>query len=276
MGGVKDSLDRPMVSFTSRVDRIASELQNQINQGKLKAGDKLPSERNLCGQFGAGRTTIREALKSLDVRGLVFRRGRGMIVADPETLAPAGADLTELAVQVSIRQLYEVRKLIEVRVAGWAAIRATRQDIEGLCRVIDAASSKRADEGNPNRMFHDALARAVHNPALMQVYEAGRHLFFRLPFYWKLFENEEVRSVRAARHALAHRWHEHLLDAITQRDVAEAEGAMFQHLDMMEKDLLSRLPKSEDQPRQEFRYSHPLLSEYPLEKDEADRRSRTS
>src|ERR687895_2843166 len=130
MGGVKRNLDRPMVSFTSRVDRIASELQNQINQGKLSAGDNLPSERSLCGQFGAGRTTIREALKSLNVRGLVFRRGRGMIVADPETVAPAGADLTELAVQVSIRQLYEVRKLIEVRVAGFAPARPPHQDIQ--------------------------------------------------------------------------------------------------------------------------------------------------
>jgi DNA-binding FadR family transcriptional regulator len=107
-----------MIPFTSRVDQIANELRNQISQRKLQTGDKLPSERSLCAQFGVGRTTIREALKSLNVRGLVYRKGRSMIVADPESISPPGADLTELAVQVSIRQLYEVRKLIEVRIAG--------------------------------------------------------------------------------------------------------------------------------------------------------------
>jgi GntR family transcriptional repressor for pyruvate dehydrogenase complex len=260
-----------MILFTSRVDQIAHELQGQIDQRKLKAGDKLPSERSLCAQFGVGRTTIREALKSLNVRGLVFRRGRGMIVTDPETLSPPGTDLTELAVQVSIRQLYEVRKLIEVRVAGWAALRATSEDIEALGRALDADLYKPSDEVTANRLFHDALARAVHNPALMQVYESGRPLFFRLPFYWKFFADDEVKSVRAARHQMAHRWHEHLLHAIAQHDVAEAEGAMFQHLDIMEKDLLSRLPNLAGQPANEFRYSHPFLAGLNLERERTTR-----
>ena len=57
-----------MIQFTSRVDNIANELQNQIVQGKLNPGDRLPAERSLCVNFGVGRTTIREALKSLAVR----------------------------------------------------------------------------------------------------------------------------------------------------------------------------------------------------------------
>jgi GntR family transcriptional repressor for pyruvate dehydrogenase complex len=265
-----------MILYTSRVDQIANQLQSQISQRKLRTGDKLPSERSLCAQFGVGRTTIREALKSLNVRGLVYRKGRAMIVADPESISPPGTDLTELAVQVSIRQLYEVRKLIEVRVAGWAALRATKEDIDTLRRAIDADVHKRTAEGNPNRLFHDALARAVHNPALTQVYDSARHLFFRLPFYWKLFESEEVKSVRAARHELAHRWHEHLLDALMQHDVAEAEGAMFQHLDIMEKDLLRRLPVSADESPNQFRYSHPLLADLNTEKERTSGASQNS
>ena len=186
-----------MITYTSRVDKIATELQDQIMQGKLRPGERLPSERSLCGVFDVGRTTIREALKSLVVRGVVIRKGRGVVVADPENLSSPGADLESLAVQVSIRQLYEMRKLIEVRVTGWAASRATKDDVEAMRRAIDADASKNTTAGNPNRMFHDALARAVHNPALMQIYESGRQLFFRLPFFWKLFEDSEVKTLRA-------------------------------------------------------------------------------
>ena len=257
-----------MVQYTSRVDKIATDLQGQILQGKLRPGERLPSERRLCAVFGVGRTTIREALKSLVVRGLVSRRGRGAVVADPENLPPPGVDLASLAVQVSIRQLYEVRKLIEVRVAGWAALRATAEDIEAIRRTVDGERSRKTASGNPNRTFHDALAQAVHNPALGQIYECGRNLFFRLPFFWKLFDDAEVKTVRAWRHELARRWHEHILQAIVQHDAAEAEGAMFQHLDIMEKDLLNRLRTSDNEPANQNHYSHPMLADRDMEKKE--------
>jgi GntR family transcriptional repressor for pyruvate dehydrogenase complex len=248
-----------MIAYTSRVDTIAAGFQEKIVKGELKPGERLPAERTLCAQFGAGRTTIREALKSLMVRGLVARRGRSVIVAEPENFSPPAADLAGLAVQVSIRQLYEARKLIEVRMAGWAAARASVDDIAGLRRALDS--------GDPNRAFHDGLARAVHNPALIQIYESARQLFFRLPFYWKLFDDSEVMELRTRRHDLARRWHEHLLNAVVHHDVAEAEGAMFQHLDIMEKDLLARLPIAEGDSAEQQLYSHPMLTHPNMEED---------
>ena len=250
-----------MIVNTSRVDKITTDLQDRILRRKLPVGEKLPSERNLCSLFGVGRTTIREALKSLVVRGLIVRKGRGAIVADPENISPPAADLAELAVQVSIRQLYELRKLIEVQTAGWAAQRATLEDIERIRRTIEPDAIKNTAPANPNRSFHDALVKAAHNPALEQVYEAGRNLFFRLPFYWKHFDEAEVKTVRARRHELARRWHEHILNAVIEHDVAEAKGAMFQHLDVMEKDLLGRLRQKDGGPSSRGVYSHPMLAE---------------
>jgi DNA-binding GntR family transcriptional regulator len=66
--------------------------------------------------------------------------------------------------------------------------------------------------------------------------------------------------VRAARHELARRWHEQILNAIDERDAAEAEGAMFQHLDIMEKDLLNRLQGNGS--GDNASYSHPLLANF--------------
>jgi len=254
-----------MIENTSRVDKITSDLQDQILRRELPAGQKLPSERSLCSLFGVGRTTIREALKSLVVRGLVVRQGRGAIVADPENISPPVADLAELALQVSIRQLYEVRKLIEVQTAGWAAQRAIPDDIERIRRAIEPDVIHSGGPAKPNRSFHDALVRAAHNPALEQIYESGRGLFFRLPFYWKHFDEAEVRAVRARRHELARRWHSHILEAVTQHDVAEAKGAMFQHLDIMEKDLLSRLRQKDGASGHSRVYSHPMLADNPTE-----------
>ena len=250
-----------MIEFNSRVDKIAKELQEQIVQGKLQPGARLPSERSLCSLFGVGRTTIREALKSLAVRGLVTRSARGAVVADLDSIHLPGTDLAGLAAQTSIKQLFEVRKLMEVKVAGWAALRATAEEIDAMRLAIEADIARDTAAGNPSRIFHDALARAAHNPALVQVYESGRHLFFRLPFYWKLFDEAEVKTARAARHGLARRWHEHILKAIMERDPAEAEGAMFQHLDIMEKDLLGRLQVSDDAATSRDAYRHPMLAE---------------
>lgn len=257
-----------MIQVNSLVDKIAADLQEQIGEGKLKPGERLPSERSLCSVFKVGRTTIREALKTLVVRGLVTRQGRGVVIADPELVPFAAADLAGLAAHTSIRQLFEVRKLMEVRVAGWAALRATSDDIAAMRQAIEAQMTGNASAGNPNRMFHDALAKAAHNPALVEVYEAGRNIFFRLPFYWKLFDDEKVKSVRAARHELAWRWHQHILKAIEEHDSAEAEGAMFQHLDIMEKDLLNRLQPVDGDAKSKTPYSHPLLTSLTPEKPE--------
>jgi GntR family transcriptional repressor for pyruvate dehydrogenase complex len=263
-----------MLQYNSLVDKIATDFQEQIVQRKLKSGERLPSERSLCGAYGVGRTTIREALKSLVVRGLVTRQGRGVVVADPEFISLVGADLAALAAQTSIKQLFEVRKLLEVRVAGWAAMRATAEDIKALRSAIEMDAARNTTGGNPNRMFHDALAKAVHNPALTQIYESGRTLFFRLPFFWKLFDDDEIKTVRAWQHELARRWHEQILQAIEQHDAAEAEGAMFQHLDIMEKDLLNRLRRSGGELARPDPYSHPLLVDIHEDKQTASERKR--
>jgi GntR family transcriptional repressor for pyruvate dehydrogenase complex len=210
----------------------------------------------------------------LVVRGLVTRQGRGVVVADPEFVSLPKADLAALAAQTSVKQLFEVRKLLEVRVAGWAAARATAEDVKAMRLAIEGEIARHTNEGNPNRMFHDALAKAAHNPALIQIYESGRTLFFRLPFFWKLFDDDEVKTVRAWRHELARRWHEQILEAIEQHDAAEAEGAMFQHLDIMEKDLLNRLQQSSGEPAQRDPYSHPLLVDLPADKQDGSERKR--
>lgn len=227
----------------SRVDHIVAALQQQIGAGALRVGERLPSERSLCATFGVGRTTVREALKALLVQGYVARAPKGVTVADPDSAAGQDHELTALAARASIRDLYDVRKLLEVRVARWAALRATEADVEALRRAVSAESRPTgADEPRHSHAgLHDGLVRTARNPVLQQVYDSNRNLFFRLPFLWRLLDASEVHSTRTRRHELAHAWHVRIVEAVAERDPDEAEGAMYQHLDAMEKDLLAHL-----------------------------------
>jgi DNA-binding FadR family transcriptional regulator len=226
----------------SRVDQIAADLQRQIADGQLRVGHRLPSERSLCTTFGVGRTTVREALKSLLVQGVVERGRRGVTVADVQRQHDDEA-LAAIAARATVRDLYDVRKLIDVRVARWSALRATQADVERLRHIVQAEGleSETVEGHHSHAALHDALVQVAANPVLLQVYESSRELFFRLPYIWQLLDATEIHNVRAHRHAMAHSWHRRLLAAIESRDADEAEGAMFQHLDEMEKDLLSRL-----------------------------------
>jgi GntR family transcriptional regulator, transcriptional repressor for pyruvate dehydrogenase complex len=245
---------------SSLVERTVTELQRKIIEEKLKPGQRLPAERSLCAVFGVSRATVREALNSLAVQGFVTRTRRGAVVVDAENRPQPAVDLAGLAARVSIRDLYEMRKLIEVRVASWAAMRATASDIEEIRHSVDAGIPMESGRINPNSAFHDALVRSAHNPVLTQIYESGRDVLFRLPFFWKLFNEAEVKSVRAWRHDLARRWHRHILQAIEQHDSEEAEGAMFQHLDIMEKDLLARLQVADGNDA-DHSPPHPMLAD---------------
>ncbi|MFQ5916407.1 MAG: FadR/GntR family transcriptional regulator [Candidatus Binatia bacterium] len=265
-----------MSKHSSLVDRIVGQLQREIQEGRFDPGRRLPSERSLSTSFRVGRTTLREALKSLAVQGVIKRTPRGAVVTDPEAQPRAEVDLASLAAQVSIRDLYEVRKVIEVQAAGWAALRATPADLRDIQRSVQSSRIHASEKKNPSRAFHDALAKATHNAALMQIYESGRHFFYRLPFYWKLFDDSEVRAVRAQRHELARRWHEYILRAIKHRDVEEAKGAMFQHLDIMEKDLLVRLHSASSGLADQKDELYPMLTgQYPPLEGDLDQRVST-
>lgn len=265
-----------MTTYTSRVDRIANALQQQVSAGKLRAGERLPAERSLCVTYGVGRTTIREALKTLVARGIIGRQGRNSVIADAQNILPAGTDLAGLAAQVNIKQLYEVRKLIEMQIAGWAATRASGKEIKALRRILETAGA--SNGASPHRAFHGALVQAAHNPVLGQIYQSGSQIFFRLPFFWNLLEDSEVKTVRARRHEMARRWHEQILQAIEEHDAAEAQGAMFQHLDIMEKDLLARLHQRDGYPAatRDRQHSHPLLDNIQLARKEISRTQRAS
>ena len=207
----------------SRLYRVvASQLQTLIAEQALKAGDRLPSERDLAARLGVSRTSIREAVIVLDLTNVVeVRGGSGIYVAEGASrdMAEAGPGPFEVLA---------ARKMIESEVAATAARMASAAAIDAIMSALNDMERFYADrEKNDlaDRAFHVSIARATGNGALVGVLE---HLWDQRGRLWSRMEHhfhtDELRADTIADHR-------RILEAIVARDPASARRAMRAHLE---------------------------------------------
>ena len=128
-------------------EEVVTQIHELIREGRLKAGDQLPSERELAETFQVSRASVREALRALETHGLIISRtGMGNFIADlpvESLIAPLAKLLTEE--KNALADIFELRKLIEPQIASMAAERATVNDIERMKRLLDVLSHSREE-----------------------------------------------------------------------------------------------------------------------------------
>ena len=153
---------------------IASILSEQIERGHLMPGDRLPSERDLSEAFAVSRSSVREAIKTLESRGMVEgRHGGGTFVRrqglDELVRVPAGPVSVS---EAEVRSLYEVREMLDPGIARIAAERAGRSDIAALKRMLERHET-RVTAGHytsdDDAQFHLRLAQITGNPVLVRL-----------------------------------------------------------------------------------------------------------
>src|SRR4051794_4731024 len=147
-------------------DDVVEQLREAILSGRVRRGDRLPAERDLCAEFGVGRPTLREALRSLEAVGMIeVRPGKGggsyAVTPSEATVGEALAALVNLR-GASLEDLAEFRVDFEGENAAWAARRATAEDITELQRIVAQAHAA-TDVVEVDVHWHEALARATHN-----------------------------------------------------------------------------------------------------------------
>ena len=153
---------------------VADEIRGMILQDRMTSGDQLPSELELMARFEVGRSTIREAMKQLQAENIVeIRRGRGSFVADQIGLIrdPLGLSFEEQ--DRVLRELMEVRLLLEPGIAGEAAARRDDGNLEAMKTSIERmteAHAQGADYQSFDYDFHLAMAESVHNSVLRRIY----------------------------------------------------------------------------------------------------------
>jgi GntR family transcriptional repressor for pyruvate dehydrogenase complex len=218
------------VEVRSAADVTFERLQTLIMSGRLKAGDRLPSELELARALKVGRSTVREAKKALMAQGLIESRGKlGAFVTAPS----ADSDLMKLLGFLSdptLHDLHEARQIVEVAAIRLAAERATAADIAEMRGTIERL--KVGFERNEPEVwtlmvdFHRNTVKASGNRVLVSIFDLIARLIrlHQIPFYQSIADPQsELRS------------HQELLDVVEQRSPEAAAIAMMRHLEDAER-----------------------------------------
>jgi GntR family transcriptional regulator, sialic acid-inducible nan operon repressor len=212
-----------------KYEEIADYLELQIFGGRLQTDDKLPSERDLMAQFGAGRSSVREAIFALQRKGLVAARaGTAARVTKPT----AGTMVAELSGAVrhllarpeGIRDLQNARLLFEVGLARRAALQATAEDLAQLRAALEANRQAADSESfqSTDALFHYTLAQIAGNDILTALNMALTD--------WLAEQRRVSGRAGGVTFADVYRQHEAIFEAIAAGDAPAAEAAMETHL----------------------------------------------
>lgn len=224
---------RPISRFKIS-DSVAAQLEQLIGDGAYKVGERLPSERVLAEQFGVGRSSMREALRVLEARGLVsIAHGVGVHVSEP----PVSSDLRSLLVLegCTVPELFEVRRALECPAAASAAKRVTPAESARLKELVEEMEDPDlTDVGyvEKDAELHRSIMLATHNALLIELYDTTRHLFVEY----------SARVIRfPGRRDTAHKGHAAIVDAIVHRRPQLAQKAMSAHLLAVEQEIVENL-----------------------------------
>jgi GntR family transcriptional repressor for pyruvate dehydrogenase complex len=165
---MKRSFDASLPPQVSRTAQVADWFARQIRAGRLPSGQKLPTERELIGQFGVSRTVIREAMASLRSEGLVVsRQGSGVFVADHQANTTFRIVSDELHSLAEVQNVLQLRLAVEFEAAGIAAESRSDEDLARMRECLDAidASIAAGDSAiEQDFAFHRSIASATGNP----------------------------------------------------------------------------------------------------------------
>src|SRR5919198_238444 len=216
-------------------EEVARQLEQFITE-RMKPGDMLPPERELAEKFGVSRSSVRDAIRRLELIGLVEpRQGSGTVVRElsPEFLV---SPLTSVLVQKrkSVVELLDVRKIRDPPLAARAASHASADDIAELEDILRRQDDKlrrgevAIDEDNE---FHYTIALASDNSVVLKV----------LDVLMDLLRETRERSLQVeGRPQKSLAGHRRILSAIKRRDGAAAELAMRRHIEEVSEIVLNK------------------------------------
>jgi GntR family transcriptional repressor for pyruvate dehydrogenase complex len=214
---------------------VARQLERRITE-ELKPGDLLPSERELVRILGVSRDSVRNAIRSLELMGLLEpRQGVGTVVCGPAAKPsnPLAAALLEK--RKMLAELLDVRKMIEPPLAARAAMHVSRYAISDMDHILlrQEAKVRRGELGiEEDSEFHYAIALASDNCVILKIVDVLMDL---------LRETRESSLQVEGRQEKSLAGHHRILAALKVGDAVAAEAAMRRHLQEIENVVLKKL-----------------------------------
>ncbi|MFD9224267.1 FadR/GntR family transcriptional regulator [Streptomyces sp. NPDC060064] len=209
----------------SALEAVLTHLRGAIERGDYAVGEKLPSEAELCRRLEVSRPVLREALRALQTMGLtVSRTGKGtFVLSNGPVEDPTFGDY-------SASDLLEVRRHVEIPVAGYAALRRTPEDLDHLSHLLERMEQETDTTAwvAMDTLFHLAVAQAAQNPVFRRVIEEIRDALARQ----SAFLNE-----LGGRREQSNREHRAIVEALLDSSEHDAVEAMTHHLARVESTL---------------------------------------
>jgi len=233
---------RPVLTLVEPIRRnrlyrdIVSQIQGLLERGTLRPGDQLPAERQLAEQFAVSRASVREALRSLELLGVVeTRAGGGTFVrqARPEDLARPLSAL--MARGHTLADVIEVRGLIEPAIAARAAERITDEELGELRSTLALQQAKvaaGASYAEEDSRFHELIGHAARNELLTTM----------LGVIWEVLRTSRGQWLQT--YARAHASvdaHQRILQALEARDPEAARAVAAEHIRAVGEGILKLL-----------------------------------
>lgn len=226
-------------------DQVFDYLFNEIKEGKMKPGDKLPNERELSQMLGVSRPSLREALRAMTQLGLVTtRHGGGTYINtyDEMYLMSILRYITVISDDLLL-DLVQVRKILEAEATRLAAINATDEDLSKIesyaterstlaLRYADELDAVRTELNALDFNFHKSIAEASKNKVIMA---------FVISIQSTFTEHQNRVFAKSRLTHIVNKTHLEIVDALKKHDPELAQSLMYKHLEMVEGSLHTEL-----------------------------------
>lgn len=232
-------MDFKRIESARLYEHVLEQIRHGIAEGRLRPGDRLPTERELADRFAISRGTLREAFRVLEQEGLIeTRHGSGRYVREVSDDLMNGriSPLTALR-RAAMLDLLEARELLEERIVQLACQRASDEDLRRIEEAMESTGIAEPDfepaESSLPRdhAFHLAIAGATHNSALFNMMYLGLDLMRQITARTMVDPDRKEKMFAE---------HRELLEALKARDPERAQTAARRHFRSIREHLHER------------------------------------
>lgn len=221
---------------------ILDKIKQNIREGKLTVGDRLPSERQMAEEFGVSRTTIREALKALETMGLIqcVQGGGNYISANFDHSMTEPLTILFMLQGGSIAHLHQVRRALEMQAAAVVPELAADADLERLRELCRHIEEEPLEESRAmlDKQLHYEIAALSGNPLINVILNAASDLIesYIADVRISMLAEDPLLSTINLQHRA-------IVEAFARRDREQAIQAMGQHMDFLERHIAAKMSK---------------------------------
>ncbi|MFT9819461.1 FadR/GntR family transcriptional regulator [Lysinibacillus sp. NPDC056185] len=221
---------------------IVDQIREYFLNGELQPGEKLPTERELASRFNVSRTSVREALRKLEIKGIIeIKQGSGSFIKAPD-FHSLGEELSSTIIKTEKKLIYEMlelRQILEVECAFLASQRATSEDLERIGKALEMMDRAKNDVElgiQADLSFHINIVLASHNSIFLQLFQTlSEHM------------QDTIRATRRQRLKDPERTqetideHKEIYLAIAAGDANQAKQLMEKHIKQIRRELSESL-----------------------------------